>query len=113
MDKAHMLFLHSSIEKANPDCAYGKTLSNFDFLANDKRVPHFLLVLRQLEEFLNGLEGLPEPEISEIISAALRVCGFAEPVEALQVIAIILEALDMQNQIPEKPPIFTYGGPPS
>lgn len=113
MDKAHMLFLHSSIEKANPDCAYGKTVSNFDFLANDKRVPHFLLVLRQLDESLNGLEGVPEPEISEIVSTALRVCGFAEPVEALQVIGIILEALEMQNPIPEKPPILTYGGPPS
>ncbi len=38
-------------------------------------------LLQQLNESAEGLEALPEPELSEIVSSAIRVCGFIDPIE--------------------------------
>ncbi len=113
MSKANKTSLHFSVERMCPDSGFGKTSSDSDFHIKDKRLPHLLVVLRQLDEFIHGLEALPEPELTEIVSAALRVCGFVEPMEAYQVIATVLEALEMQDPIPQTPPFWADSGPPS
>ncbi|MGA8617375.1 MAG: LuxR C-terminal-related transcriptional regulator [Candidatus Sulfotelmatobacter sp.] len=40
---------------------------------------------------------MPEPELSEIVSSAIRVCGFRDPIEAREVIATVLDAIEMQD----------------
>jgi hypothetical protein len=47
------------------------------------------------------LEALPDPELSEIISGALGVCGFVDPNEAREVVAMVLEALEKRDPLPE------------
>ncbi|MGA8620079.1 MAG: hypothetical protein WB660_16345 [Candidatus Sulfotelmatobacter sp.] len=105
MSKTNTMFLHSSVE---PPCA-----DRANLYLRDKRLPHLLVVLRQLDEFVLALGALPEHELSEVISAALRVCGFVEPMEAHQVIAAVLDALEVNNSFREKLPFSAYGGRPS
>jgi hypothetical protein len=69
--------------------------------AHDRRVAQLLVLLQQLDESAEGLEALPKPELSEIVSSAIRVCGFVDPIEARDVIATVLEALEIQDPIPE------------
>jgi len=45
---------------------------------------------------------LPEPELSEIVSSTIRLCGFVDPIEPRYVIAIVLDALEMKSPIPEE-----------
>jgi hypothetical protein len=78
--------------------AFGKTCS--DSALQSQRVAQLLVLLRQLDESAEGLEGLPEPELSEIVSSAIRVCGFVDPIEARDVIAIVLDAIEIQDPIP-------------
>jgi hypothetical protein len=101
MDKVDALFLHSSVEHMWPNRAFGKTCSDSDLQIHDKRVPQLLVLLQQLDESAEGLEKLPDPELGEIVCSAIRVCGFEEPIEAQDVIAIVLEAIEMQDLIPE------------
>ncbi len=100
MDKVNTLFLHSSVEHMCPNRVFGKTCSDSDLDIHDKRVARLLVLLRQLDESAEGLEALPEPELSEIVCSAIRVCGFVDPIEARDVIAIALNAIEMQNPIP-------------
>jgi hypothetical protein len=104
MDKVNTLFLHSSVEHMCPNPAFDETLSDSDLDIHDKRVARLLVLLRQLDESAEGLEALPEPELSEIVSSALRVCGFGDPIEARDVIAIVLDAIEMPDPIPEEAP---------
>lgn len=113
MGKADTTFLHFSIEHMSPDRAFGKTCSDSELHLTDERLPRLLVVLQQLDEFMHGLEAVPERELSEIVSAALRVCGFVEPTEAYQVVAAILDAMEMQDPVPERSPFSAYGGRPS
>jgi hypothetical protein len=64
-----------------------------------KLVPIWMSTTRAPHE---GLEALPEPELSEIVSSAIRLCGFVDPVEARHVIAIVLDAIEMKSPIPEE-----------
>src|ERR1017187_1307767 len=99
MDKANTLFLHSSVEHTCPNRAFDETLSDSDLDIHDKRVARLLVLLRQLDESAEGLEALPEPELSEIVSSAIRVCGFVDPIEARDGIAIVLDAIEMTEPI--------------
>jgi hypothetical protein len=113
MSKADAIFRNFSLEHMSPDPAFGKPCSPSGWEFKDKRLPHLLVTLQQLDEFLHRLEGVPESEVSEIVSAALRVCGFVEPIEAFEVIAVILDALEKQDPVPERPPFPAYRGSPS
>lgn len=62
----------------------------------DQRLPHLLLLLQELEKSVRGLERLPESELSDIIFAAIRVCGYVEPIDALQAVATVLEVLESE-----------------
>jgi hypothetical protein len=113
MAKADTIFLTFPVEQICSDRALGKACSTSSRQIRDKRLAHLLVVLRQLNESIPGLEGLPETEVSEIVSAALRVCGYVEPMEELEVIAAVLDALETQDPIPERLPLPAYGGPRS
>jgi hypothetical protein len=102
MDKVNTLFLHSSVEHMCPNRAFDETFSDSDLDIHDKRVARLLVLLRQLEESTEGLEALPEPELSEIVSSAIRVCGFVDPIEARDVIAIVLDAIEMEDPMAVK-----------
>ena len=101
MDKVNALFLHS-VKHMGPNHAFGKTCSDSDLQSQDQRVAQLLVLLRLLDESAEGLERLPEPELSEIVSSAIQVCGFVDPIEARDVIAIVLDAIEIQDPIPER-----------
>jgi len=104
MDKGNnRLFLHSSAEHMSPNNVFGKAFSNSDSDIQDKRVAQLLVVLQQLDESAGGLGALPESELGEVVSSAVRLCGFLNPIEARYVIATVLEALEMRDPIPERP----------
>lgn len=113
MSKADAIFLNFSLDPMPPDRAFGKPCSSPGWEFEDKRLPHLLVILQQLDQCMHRLEGVPESEVGEIVSTALRVCGFVEPGEAFQVIAVILDALEKQDPVPERPPFPAYRGSPS
>ncbi|HVR22390.1 MAG TPA: hypothetical protein VMU26_03640 [Candidatus Polarisedimenticolia bacterium] len=102
MDKVDALFLHSSVEHMGLTRVFGKTCSDSDVQIHDKRVAQLLVLLQQLDESAEGLGALPEPELGEIVCSAIRVCGFVDPIEARDMIAIVLDAIEMQELIPEE-----------
>ncbi|MCU1300994.1 MAG: hypothetical protein JWQ87_1278 [Candidatus Sulfotelmatobacter sp.] len=113
MNKADMAFLTFPVEQICSDRPLCNPWSTFNWQIQDERLPHLLVVLQQLDESMHGLEGLPEPEASEIVSAALRVCGFVEPIEAFEVIAAILNVLETLDPFSERPTFPGYVGTPS
>jgi hypothetical protein len=98
MNKVDALFLHSSVEHMWLNRVSGKIYSDSDLQIHDKRVTQLLVLLQQLDESAEGLEELPKPELSEIVSSAIRVCGFVEPIEARDVIAIVLDAIEIRSK---------------
>lgn len=84
-----------------PNRVFGKTCSDSDLQIHDSWVARLLVLLQQLYESAEGLGALPEPELGEIVCNAIRVCGFVDPIEARDVIAIVLDAIEMQDLIPE------------
>jgi hypothetical protein len=60
-----------------------------------------LVLLQQLNEFAGGLGALPKPELSEVVSSVVRLCGFVNPIEARDVIGTVLDALEIEDPIPE------------
>src|SRR5258708_19091723 len=103
MDKRNRAYLESYLEHMSPNKGFGKTFSNSDSDIQDKRVTQLLVVLHQLDESAGGLRALPEPELREVVSSAVRLCGFLHPSEARDVIATVLDGLEMPDPIPERP----------
>ena len=99
MDKVNVLFLHSSVEHLCPNRGFGKACS--DLHVDFRRAARLLVLLQQLDESVGGLKTLPEPELSEIVSTAIRVSGFVDLIEAGDVIAVVLDAIKMQDPIRE------------
>jgi hypothetical protein len=100
MDKLNEVFLHSCVQHIWANQPFENACA--DLHVNDKRVARLVVVLKQLHESAEGLEALPEPEGSEIVSSAIRLSGFVDPVEARYVIAIVLDAIEMKSPIPEE-----------
>ena|SRR6478672_11590304 len=103
MDTGNRLFLLSYLEHISPNNAFGKAFSNSNWDIQDKRVAQLLVLLQQLDESAGGVGGLPEPELREVVSSAVRLSGFLNPIEARDVIATVLEALEMRAPILERP----------
>jgi hypothetical protein len=97
MDKLDAVLLYFAVDHMCASQAFDKTSS--DLHIEDERVGRLLVLLRKLDESSEGLEALPEPERSEIVCSATRLCGFVDPTEARGVIAIVLDAIEMQNPI--------------
>jgi len=100
MDKLDAVLLYFAVEHISTSQAFGKNCA--DLQVDDKRVACLLMPLKQLDESAPGLEMLPEPELDEIFSSAIRVCGFVDAIEARDVIAIVLDAIEMQAPIREE-----------
>jgi hypothetical protein len=92
MDKADG-FLLSSIQDMSSEYSLSETCSDSDLHIYDKRVTRLLVLLQKVDKSVEGLEGLPEPELTEIVSGAIQVCGFVDPIEALGMIATVLEEI--------------------
>lgn len=103
MDKAEKLFLDSSVVYMRPNSAFGKTYSDVDVPVQDKKVAQLLLLLQQLDESAAGLGALPKRELGEILTSAIRVCGFVDPLEAQDVMATVFEAIEARDPAPESP----------
>lgn len=103
MHKGNMLFLHSSAEDMYPNNVFGQTFSDSDWDVQDKRAAQLLVLLQQLHESPGGLGTLPKPELGEVVSSAVRLCGFVNPIEAQDVIDTVLAALEKQDPVPEPP----------
>jgi hypothetical protein len=99
MNKVDEVFLQSFGEHVDSP-AYGKDISDTDLTIN-QRVALFLMLLQQLDESAGGLEALPVPELSEIVSSALGLCGFVDPNEGREVVGAVLEALEKRDPLPE------------
>jgi len=103
MDKVNELFFYSSTEHIRPDHAVGRTYSDSPLYIKDKRVAQLLVLLQQLQESVGGLGTLPKPELFEIVSSAVQLCGFVDQNEMQVVIVTILDAFEMQDPTPESP----------
>jgi hypothetical protein len=102
MDKAGKPFVLSAAERAHRNSAFAQAYSDSSLYLKDKRVAQLALLLRLLHRDVGGLAALPKPELHEIISSAVGVCGFANPVEAQDVIDVVLEALETEAPIWER-----------
>lgn len=101
MDKINKLFLDPHVENMQPTPDFNNTGSHLTIRIADKRVSRLLLVLQQLDESMAGLEDLQESELSELVSVAIRGCGFIDPVEACYAVAAVLEAIERPDSAPE------------
>lgn len=102
MDKTNALFLHSSVGHRSSSLAFGETYSDSDWHSPDERVVRLLVLLRQVSASAGGLETLPDPELTEILSSAIAVCGLADPIEVGEVIDIVFDAIEIQQPIVER-----------
>jgi len=109
MDKVDALFLHSSVEHMSLNRVFGKTCSDSDLQIHDTRVARLLVLLQQLNESAEGLETLPEPELTEIVHSAIRLCGFVNPIETQNAIAAVLDAIEMQDRFTKRTPAAGRG----
>lgn len=80
-----------------PTNSFAEAWSDSPFSIHDKRVGRLLLLLRQLQESAGRLAALPRPELDEIVSSAVRLCGFVDPIEEQDVIATVLDALEIKD----------------
>jgi hypothetical protein len=103
MDKVNPLFRLSAVEYMCGHAAFCRTFSDSDMHIRDERVARLLVLLLRVDEFVEGLEALPDPELTEIVSSAIRVSGFVDPIEVRDVIAIVLDTIEMRDRIPKRP----------
>jgi hypothetical protein len=103
MDKAGKPFFPSHAERMCLSSAVDKAYSDSSLYLKDKRVAQLLLLLRLLHQDVGGFAALPELELSEIISSAVGVCGFLNPMEAQDVIDVVLEVIQTEAPIQQSP----------
>ena len=101
MDKINKLFLDPSTERMWPTPEVNKAFADLEVRITDERVARLLLLLYELDESVAGLEELPKTELSELISSAILSCGFVDPIEERYAIAAVLEAIEVNDSMPE------------
>jgi hypothetical protein len=101
MDKAGKPFFLSTAQRVLLTNAVDKAYSDSALYLKDKRVAQLAVLLRKLHQDVGGFAALPQPELSEIISSAVGVCGFVNPIEAQDVIDVVLEVI--QTEAPARP----------
>ena len=99
-------FPHSLAEPTRPDAPFGNTVTDpgsyvEDLHLEDHRVARFLVLLQRLDHSVGGLRALPTAELHEIVTSAIRLSGFVDSVEARSLITTVLDAIEMQDPIPE------------
>jgi hypothetical protein len=98
MNKANEVLLPSRQGDIGPKPGLGGTVSDEDLSIN-QRMARLLVLLTQIDEYAGGLDTVPVPELSEMVSSALGLCGFVDPAETRQVIATVLEAIERGGPI--------------
>jgi len=101
MDKIDELFLDPSTERMWPTPEVNKAFADLKVRITDERVARLLLILYELDESVAELEELPKAELSELISSAILACGFVDPIDERYAIAAILEAIEVNDSMPE------------
>ena len=66
------------------------------------RMARLFIVLSEIDEAVARIGGMPESELRELVSAAIRACGFCDPAEVRWVLASVLEAINA----PQTPRIY-------
>jgi hypothetical protein len=84
-----------------PTTTVVKACSDSPLSLDDKRVGRLLLLLQQLQESAGRLAALPRPELDEIVSSAVRLCGFVNPIEEREVVTTVLGALEIEDSVLE------------
>jgi hypothetical protein len=102
MNKVDEPFFLCFPAQIRPTAALSKTYSDSSLYLKDKRVAQLLLLLQLLHRDVCGLAELPRPELSEIISSAVGVCGFINPIEAQDVIAVVLDAIETEDRVDDR-----------
>jgi hypothetical protein len=101
MDKINKLFLGLSSKRMWSTPEVNQPFADSKVRIEDERVSRLLLMLHELDESMAGLEELPKTELSELISSAIQACGFVDPIEKRYAIAAVLEAIEMNDSMPE------------
>jgi hypothetical protein len=100
MGKASKTFFFAQQHKKSMHSA---TVSDADWrikdVSLDQRVTQLLTLMRQIDESAGGLGTLPMTELSEIVCSAIELCGFADPVEARDVLRTVLQRIELSNQV--------------
>jgi len=103
MDKAGKPFFPSCAERTLLTSAVARAYSDSALYLKDKRVAQLVLLLRLLHQDVGRFAELPKPELSEIISSAVGMCGFVNPIEAQDVIDTVLEVIQTEYPIQPSP----------
>jgi len=103
MDKTNKLFLFSAAPPTRPNGALSEMDSRPNLHVKDRRIARLLILLRQINESTGGLAAFPNPQVCEIVSSAVRLCGLTGSTETQEVVAAVLEALEIQDAIREGP----------
>jgi hypothetical protein len=101
MEKMSKLFSDPHTPSPWPMADGDETTSHLRICIPDKRISQLLLVLEELDESVAGLEDLQQAELSELVSDAIRGCGFIDPVEAWYAIAAVLEVIEQHDSATE------------
>jgi hypothetical protein len=102
MDKINKLFLDPSTQHTWPTPEVNQAFADLRVRITDERVARLLLILHELDESVARLEELPpKTELSGLISSAIQACGFVDPTEERYAIAAVLEAIEVNDSIPE------------
>lgn len=104
MDKVGKPFFLYGAEDKRLNSVFGKAYSDSCLYLKDGRVAQLVLLLRLLHQDVGGLTALPKRELREIISSAVGMCGFANSIEAQDVIDVVLEVLE--TEAPTQRPRF-------
>jgi hypothetical protein len=80
---------------------FAKTRSDSKVHIADKRITRLLLVLHDLDQYVAGLERLPQDELIELVSNAILACGFSDGTEARYAISAVLDSIDRRDPAPE------------
>jgi hypothetical protein len=94
MEKMNSQFLNATDIGMHLDGSHRTRKADPYLRTPDMRVARLLLVIRQLELCLAGLDYLPDSDLMELISSAIMACGFTEPAETRCAIAQVLEAIE-------------------
>jgi hypothetical protein len=103
MTNANPIFIHCCVGNMCLECAFAHASVVSELSRKDNRVAQLLILLRQLNDCSGGLAALPKPELVEIVSSAVGICGFVNPIEAHDVIATVLDALEVRDPVPVSP----------
>ena len=94
MDKVHYQFFDAASMGRQLNRGLRTEATDAGVAIADTRVARLLLVLKELDECVAGLEDLPKNDLSELVAGAIQACGFTNPVEARLAIATVLQAIE-------------------